>query len=130
MKPCLYNPANTHQRCFSQFDRKTDCFDGGPWALESTDILAERLDGDRSPEGMTRDWTVRFESVARLIRATFKAVCVTQTRHGVSVNKYQAGSPKGQKSGIGVAAVSPVPVRGSDQEEEISTCICPIREKP
>jgi len=42
---------------------------------------------------------------------TRKTVCGTQTRQDGSLNKYQPDSPKGQKTGIGMAAISPVPLR-------------------
>ena len=45
----------------------------------------------------------------------------SQTRLDGFQMKNQLCSPQGQKSGIGIAAVSPVPVRETDEEKEIST---------
>ena len=68
---CLYNRSNTGtSRCFSQFDRKTDCFDGGRRVLGG--------DENSDPNG--------------IFQATFKAVCGTQTRPDAFRVKYQADS--------------------------------------
>jgi len=119
--------ASSSGRCFSQFDRKTDCYRNGikgtwltPW--DGSDAISK---SEKPVNTRPLPFTV--------------AVCGTQTRHGVSVNKYQADSQKcgrsvkalsgerplsrsiWQKPGIGMAAVSPVPLRESDQEKETST---------
>ena len=77
--------ANRNQRCFSQFDRKTDCFQDGE--LRMARHTWGRTRGGKQvgvPNYLTRD-----NAAPSII---LKAVCGTQTRHGASVNKYQAGS--------------------------------------
>ena len=69
--PTSSKPLSRSQRCFSQFDRKTDCFDSG---LEN---------------GSLRDFDSSLTLMATKCQATFEAVCLTQTRHGGSVNKNQ-----------------------------------------
>ena len=91
--------SSTHQRCFNQFDRKTDCFDGSPWALESTDTVRTGLDGVRNPEGMLSS-ARRFNSVTRLIRATFKTVCGTQTRMPRGLKSAAHGGFRPDRTGL------------------------------
>ena len=144
--------SNRNQRCFSQFDRKTDCFQDGELRM------------DRHTWGRTRggkqivvpNCLTRNNAAPSII---LKAVCGTQTRHGVSVNKYQTGSQKQwwnkrwitsccgtsqslklkrtaastfiwQKSGIGMAAVSPVPLGSRKGKGNQYPVLIPIREKP
>jgi hypothetical protein len=177
---CVHVKAITQdtrsQRCFSQFDRKTDCLRNGSEARKSgcssrqkgSFRVPARIDlppGANQKVGVASDETDLAGSYAQSLPFT-QAVCGTQTRHGGSVNKNQpdsqnyglrselaqcsgnkrvvviqalqrlpihqrtenglAGSSPAanhfwQKSGIGVAASSPVPLRESDEEKETST---------
>lgn len=114
--PRLYKPS-THQRCFSQFDRKTDCFDGN----ERTVRTIPRKSGVAgNPAKYKSGW--RWQGLGRRVRpfcdgrlgrnpsVTFKAVCGTQTRHGGSVNKNQPDSQIGRLDTYGsYADCNPVP---------------------
>jgi len=70
--PTSSKALSTDQRCFSQFDRKTDCFDGG----QSNYGLLSRLGA--------KTLAVKVKRIIRRVPAdpwaTFKAVCGTQTR--------------------------------------------------
>ena len=79
-------PLNRNQRCFNQFDRKTDCFDGG-----SGDV-AYSLGEFRRTARKANGREISKSEPAKTCRATFKTVCLTQTRHDGSVNKNQPDS--------------------------------------
>ena len=115
--PTSSKPLSRNQRCFNQFDRKTVCFDGGsePQPLYRLSGVARN---QLWPEvciagvGLGRFISPYCDgNQGRNPRATFKAVCGTQTRQDGSLNKYQLDSPIGQKPGIDVAVSSPVPLR-------------------
>ena len=122
-----------YRRCFPQFDRKTDCFRHCAAILMALrSCVLENEFGGGYANAMKGSICVEFSSMMP------KAVCGTQTRQGRSLNKNQRDSQKWdfssmvrasgcgpedggsipsfpstwQKSGIGVAAVSPVPLRG------------------
>jgi len=109
-------PLNRNQRCFNQFDRKTDCFDGG-----SGDV-AYSLGEFRRTARKANGREISKSEPAKTCRATFKTVCLTQTRHDGSVNKYQPDSLNtnlvvigtklvvGQKPGIGLTVYPLSPV--------------------
>ena len=129
-------PLNRNRRCFNQFDRKTDCFDGG-----SGDV-AYSLGEFRRTARKANGREISKSEPAKTCRATFKTVCLTQTRHDGSVNKYQPDSLNtnlvvigtklvvGQKPGIVLADVKSSPTKGTDEEKETSTRnMVPMREK-
>ena len=91
--PTSSKPLSRSQRCFSQFDRKTDCFDSG---LEN---------------GSLRDFDSSLTLMATKCQATFEAVCLTQTRHGGPVNKNQPDSQN--ECGIAQSGQSAANARGS-----------------
>jgi len=98
----ISNTPRHNRRCFSQFDRKTDCFDGG--FSEACGVNSVRSSVPENP-----CWEVRRN------RATFKAVCLTQTRHDGPVNKNQPDSQSfvGGIRTIDGSARSPAPLKSN-----------------
>lgn len=103
------------QRCFSQFDRKTDCFDGGCQRClerESGQYATCESESKTPPSGEKYEIAEAVRLGQRCAHAepvksrpvTFKAVCGTQTRHGGPVNKNQPDSQQWQKTAIGPTA--------------------------
>ena len=82
---CTFKPSNRNQRCFSQFDRKTDCYRNGAVVHlinesgHSGVVTRPCKAGDSVITGQTQ--------VQILLPAPFTvAVCGTQTRQDCSLN--------------------------------------------
>ncbi len=73
----------------SQFDRKTDCFDGGAMLLG---LICPSCRVRNTPEVGNLECHPLGLALVVSPTATFKAVCLTQTRHDGFVNKYQPDS--------------------------------------
>ena len=99
-------PCDHNRRCFNQFDRKTDCFDGGKRVGKC---------GDSNPAGVNHEISLEHRPTGKATSATFKAVCLTRTRHDGPVNKNQPDSQSfvGGIRTIDGSARSPAPLKSN-----------------